>query len=187
MATYRSIASTETDPQAPLTAALMKALDDNPTAITEGASGAPRILLPALERIVVGNTIKYRSDATFLKNVNHTTFELVPGSNIAFMQAGTIRVSGEHRRVVGNTSELRIRRTRGGSVTAIVTWSNSTSTFINETQDVAVQPGDILDLVIRNTTASQDVEARNIRYSASSATYLWPVDRYGYIENNATI
>ncbi len=41
MATYRSIAATETDPQAPVTAALMKALDANPTAIAEGAPGAP--------------------------------------------------------------------------------------------------------------------------------------------------
>lgn len=48
MATYRSIATTETDPQAPLTAALMKALEANPTAITEGASGAPRIAFEAL-------------------------------------------------------------------------------------------------------------------------------------------
>lgn len=48
MATYRSIAATETDPFAPLTSALMKALDENATAITEGASGAPRILYDAL-------------------------------------------------------------------------------------------------------------------------------------------
>lgn len=41
MATYRSIASTETDPQAPVTSALVKALEANPTAIAEGATGAP--------------------------------------------------------------------------------------------------------------------------------------------------
>ena len=49
MAVYRSIATTETDPQAPVTAALMKALDANATAITEGASGAPRIVDAALD------------------------------------------------------------------------------------------------------------------------------------------
>lgn len=49
MATYRSIATTETDPQAPLTSSLLKALEANPTAITEGASGAPRILDAALD------------------------------------------------------------------------------------------------------------------------------------------
>lgn len=43
MTTYVSIASTQTDPYAPLDSPLMKALAENPTAITEGASGAPRI------------------------------------------------------------------------------------------------------------------------------------------------
>ena len=41
MATYRAIASTETDPEAPLSSALIKALALNPTAIAEGATGAP--------------------------------------------------------------------------------------------------------------------------------------------------
>lgn len=40
MATYRSIATTETDPQAPITSALMKALDANVTAAFEGDATA---------------------------------------------------------------------------------------------------------------------------------------------------
>lgn len=48
MTTYVSIASTQTDPYAPLDSPLLKALADNPTAITEGASGAPRIVDAAL-------------------------------------------------------------------------------------------------------------------------------------------
>jgi hypothetical protein len=53
MATYRDIASTETDPQAPLTSALMKALDDNPTAIAEGALNAPKVQGVALGGVFV--------------------------------------------------------------------------------------------------------------------------------------
>jgi hypothetical protein len=41
MTTHRDIATTETDPQAPVTSALMKALDDNATAIAEGDTTAP--------------------------------------------------------------------------------------------------------------------------------------------------
>lgn len=41
MATFREIATTETDPQAPVTSALMKALDDNVDATAEGAVDAP--------------------------------------------------------------------------------------------------------------------------------------------------
>lgn len=43
MATYRSIADSETDPKAPVTSELMKALALNPIAIMEGQSGAPRL------------------------------------------------------------------------------------------------------------------------------------------------
>lgn len=49
MATYRAIASGETDPYAPIVASLMKALAANPIAIAEGASGAPRIMPLALQ------------------------------------------------------------------------------------------------------------------------------------------
>lgn len=43
MTTYRSIVSTETDPLAPIVSALMKALAANPSAIAEGATGAPPV------------------------------------------------------------------------------------------------------------------------------------------------
>lgn len=43
MATYRTIASTETDPDAPITSALMKALQSNVEAIREGDATAPKI------------------------------------------------------------------------------------------------------------------------------------------------
>lgn len=43
MTTHRVIASSETDPFAPIVAALMKALALNPVAIAEGATGAPYV------------------------------------------------------------------------------------------------------------------------------------------------
>lgn len=62
MTTYRAIASTETDPQAPGTSALFKALEANPTAITEGASGAPRI--QALAMIGFAGKVQHGPTAT---------------------------------------------------------------------------------------------------------------------------
>jgi hypothetical protein len=41
MATYRAIAASETDADSPVTATLMTALADNPTAIAEGAANSP--------------------------------------------------------------------------------------------------------------------------------------------------
>lgn len=172
-------------PGKPITGATGTALRDNPIAIAEGEAGAPRILLPALERIVAGSTVKYRADATFPIAV--ATFTLVTNSNIGFMQAGTIRISLDHRKVSGaGQCETRIRRTRGAVVSAVTTFTNATTSFVTETQDVAVQPGDVLDIAIRDSAGATS-EVRNIRYSASSTTFLWPVDRAGAIENNPTI
>lgn len=66
MATYRSIASTETDPQAPITSSLMKALEANPIAIAEGDSTAPRIHAKALGSVYIGTMdVNSGSYATF--------------------------------------------------------------------------------------------------------------------------
>ena len=48
MADWTTITETATDPDAPVTSTLIKALRDNPSAIAEGASGAPRIDQPAM-------------------------------------------------------------------------------------------------------------------------------------------
>jgi hypothetical protein len=49
MTTYTSIPNTDIDQDSPVTQPLMTALRDNPIAITEGASGAPRIVAAAIE------------------------------------------------------------------------------------------------------------------------------------------
>lgn len=49
MATYRSISSTETDADSPVTVQLMDALRQNPEAIAEGAAGAPNVVAKALD------------------------------------------------------------------------------------------------------------------------------------------
>lgn len=48
MADWTTITETATDPDAPVTSTLIKALRDNPAAIAEGASGAPRISYDAM-------------------------------------------------------------------------------------------------------------------------------------------
>ena len=49
MTTYSAVASTEIDADSPITDALLSKLANNPTAITEGASGAPRIQFAAMD------------------------------------------------------------------------------------------------------------------------------------------
>ena len=52
MADYRTIADAEVDPDAPLTSSLGYAWRDNPIAIAEGATGAPRVEDSALSNTV---------------------------------------------------------------------------------------------------------------------------------------
>jgi len=49
MTAYVTIPNGDVDPESPITTSLMVALRDNPTAITEGAVGAPEIVAAALE------------------------------------------------------------------------------------------------------------------------------------------
>ncbi len=186
MTTYTAIPNGDIDQDSPVTQPLLTLMRDNPIAITEGAAGAPRIFIGALERLSAGSTIKYRADAAF--TTTSTSFVVVTNSPISFMQAGTVRVSLEHRRTTGGTGETRIRRTRGTVVTAVTTFSTTSGTFVAETADVSIQPGDILDVATRNTVGGGNTaEVQLLRYSCDPANFLWPVDRYGMIENNPTV
>lgn len=54
MTTYTTIPNSDIDQDSPVTQPLMTALRDNPIAITEGASGAPRIANAAFNNGVLG-------------------------------------------------------------------------------------------------------------------------------------
>ena len=61
MPTYTAIASTETDPNAPVTSTLMDRLANNPIAMFEGASGAPRLDEGARGGSVAGDTVLFQA------------------------------------------------------------------------------------------------------------------------------
>lgn len=56
MATYTAITDTEIEPEKPVTTSLMNRLRDNPLAIAEGASGAPRIQTAGIDTGAVTQT-----------------------------------------------------------------------------------------------------------------------------------
>jgi hypothetical protein len=62
MADYVTISDTQVDPDAPITSQLAYAWRDNPTAIAEGASGAPRIQTASIENNAVTSS-KIKNDA----------------------------------------------------------------------------------------------------------------------------
>jgi len=167
------------------------ALRDNPVAIAEGATGAPRVQLPAVERLVPGTSIRLRSDPAVIVAGTASAASWTTTHSLAVMQAGTISVGFEFRRSGGAGSVgARIIRRRAGSNGLINSWTNSTTTFSAISQDVTVQPGDLISIQLekKNGTGT-DVEARNQRFCTDAATYLWPCGdtAYGEIEGNPTV
>lgn len=86
MPTYTAIASTETDPNAPVTSTLMERLSSNPIAMFEGASGAPRLDEAARGGSVAGDTVLFQAlgknnAVTFGGDDASSPWQIVPGSH----------------------------------------------------------------------------------------------------------
>lgn len=158
MTTYSAIPDGDIDQDSPITQPLMTALRDNPIAVTEGATGAPRIRVGALQRIVAGTSIRSRKDAVqALSNGSYASVY-----SFGFLQAGTIRVSFESRRVSASSVDTRVRRTRGETTSTLGSWSSSSATFSTQTLDATVLPGDLLSLEALGASGGS-YEVQNIR------------------------
>lgn len=134
-------------------ATTIQALRDNMAAALEGATGAPRLHYSAMDRLRAGDEIRWSRAA--LVALTSSTFTLVTGSSWGFNQAGNIRIRFNHWRGV-STSEVRVRRTRAGTTSTLTTLSSTSGSAPGTAQsyDCDVQPGDLVFLEHRNTSAS---------------------------------
>ena len=74
MADWTTITETATDPDAPVTSVLVKALRDNPQAIAEAASGAPKIVRGALKTATASIRGTLASGASVVVSMNEYSF-----------------------------------------------------------------------------------------------------------------
>ncbi|MBN8630251.1 MAG: hypothetical protein J0L76_05295 [Rhodobacterales bacterium] len=187
MTDYVPYTPDEYAPDAPGTALHFQRWFENWIAGFEGAAGAPRLLLAAIERLRPGTSIRVRNDAVASIPGAQVTFGTVFSVNVA--QAGTVQIAWEHRRIANQTMETRVLRTRAGTTVQIGTTQGTTSTsFVALTEDVDVQPGDIVLLQSRMNTSSSGGEIRNRRLQVDPATYLWPAEGlYGLVEGNPAL
>lgn len=162
-------------------ATTIQALRDNVLAAMEGDATAHAagvsLRLAALQRIVVGNTIKGRVDTTF--SIPSTNFNRPTA--FGFMQTGTVRATFEHRADAG-TSEARFVRVRAGVLTALATHSQGT-TFAARSLDIDVIPGDLIGFEHRHVGGTNNSEIRFMRISTNAASFVFPMDNYGAWEN----
>lgn len=86
MTTYTAIPNTDIDRDSPITEPLMTLLRDNPIAISEGATGAPRILSPALDLTQTGIVSATDNGVTLTTGTSATVRSLATtGSGIALI------------------------------------------------------------------------------------------------------
>ena len=184
MATWTNIPDSSIEPGKPIRSIDGIALRDNPIAIAEGATGAPRLYLGALERISAGNQIRLRDDQARTTSV--TTF-FSTSVSFDFLQSGTVRVSAEHRTTSGGTAvEMRFERERAGVQTVLSTWATTSTSFTTRTLDVAVIPGDKVLVTHRSTASGVSSEIRNRRASTNGED-IWPVSISVSVEGNRAI
>lgn len=177
---YRGIAGSETNPEAPVTTSLMKALAENPVAIAEGDAGAPRIRTSALVAPAAGSTTiaRWFGSNTYTTGTPSSLWAdaglgraYVEGRNVGFMVLvpGRIRAMVDHRRAPsasGVTCQVRVLL--NGSV--VNTWSTSGDSFVARQADIDVVLGDIVSFQLRkeDVLPAGDAQWRNMRIASSS-------------------
>lgn len=159
MADYTTLTETATDPDAPVTSGLIKALRDNPIAIAEGASGAPRIQMAAFGRLADGAVSKH--DRTYVLTTNGEY------ARYPFVQFGTVTYAYSSTGL-GTTT---VTRYRSGATTTI------------SPGNVSVQPGDVLVFVASGLSGSF---SPRVRFTTSGGD-IFPIseDWAGYTSVNA--
>ena len=160
MATYRAIAASEVDADSPVTSTLVSALAENPTAIAEGAAGAPRIQASASSGSVAGNVLLW---ASLKDSASGTGFVVVPQSHYRAVAAGVVRFKAVVDAQSGTARASFVRVSRGA--TPVVLNSVSATTTI----DVTVAIGDVIYLSLTGGAGGGDsISAHAEAYTGAS-------------------
>lgn len=143
MTSYITITDAETDPSAPLTSELAKKWRDNPIAISEGSSGAPRIFGNAMYPPNVGSGIQRNCLPTGTMSESSGSTAVVrqdiPYSFVTAIVAGTIRYTITFTK--SQASYLDVYK--NGVVVQQYTTAQTGATV-----DIAVSAGDCTGIVI---------------------------------------
>ena len=131
MADYRTITDAEVDPDAPLTSSLGYAWRDNPIAIAEGATGAPRVLRGAISPPVVGGY------SILQQPVSAPAGQTLSSSAISCFIPGTVRVSISNLQIGPPSGSVWIQRSRRGGG-----YNNITQVTSNGDYDIPLIVGD---------------------------------------------
>lgn len=173
MTDYLPIAASDIDRDSPVNQPLMTALRDNPIAIAEGASGAPRVQLAALPTLTAGSTVKLHA----IRAETTGTGSTGPLFTVNIMQYGTLTYQVQARMTSGS-GVLNFTRLRGGLATVVAN-PTLTGSYVTYSANIAVQPGDQLYFNI-STIGSWAIINGQILTGGED---LFPVSFFGFYEN----
>lgn len=181
---YNGILDTELDPDAPITSYLGYRLRDNPIAVWEGQTGAPRISGKAFQAdITVGGTTRAN-----YPSVTTDSEWYIPVLTRRFSETGEVRLvlDQETTRTSGSgsvTCDIRVRKNNS----TIVTWSDTvttdTTTVTARSRDITVVYGDMIDVFVRMSSGATGdyVKADNVELR-TNGEYFNPVQLDPYVE-----
>ncbi len=178
MTDYIPFTTDEYAPDAPATALHFERWFRNWIAAFEGASGAPRIAIGALERLNPGEQVRSRQDA----EVTGPNAGTVAKEMFSFIQAGTVRVAFDHRNTGSAGGTVSVIRVRNGVSTTVASFSNTT-TYQTRSVDVSVLPGDSVRISnYAGSLTTQNAQLRNCRVQTNGEDLYPGVS--AYLEGN---
>lgn len=184
MATYRTIATSETIPDAPVTSTLMIALADNPTAIAEGATGAPRLLGKAAARDSEAALPVVTVSAA-------NTYVAAQGLGVvigSYETSSTVNVAARTMTVKAYTGSFRFATSHaasGGIATSNLqiflngvlqgSWSTTSTVLVGRVIDLNIVPNDVVEWRHNVSTATESSIFSNPIESGSDAYVEQPL------------
>lgn len=180
--TYTAILTAEVQPNAPVTADLASRWRANLLACLEGAAGAQRLYLGALERVAAGATQRAIDTAVYSDTA---TLAFVTLWEFGVIQGGSLRFGGQCRSPGGGTATLRIQRVRANAATNSVIVSTSSTSYVTGSVDVNVLPGDLLRF--QHDHPSSSIDSTNLTVSTSGADLFPAMGAFGKINANTAL
>jgi len=165
MATYRTISASETDADSPVTATLVSALAENPTAIAEGADGALRnyglSMVPDSKVIDDGKVLSVTAANTYLLATTISVFGFSVESLTVFTASESDVVAFRYASLGYIVGTLRFNANQGGTgafTSTLSLFKNGTlvtsfdGSFAARSVDLSFAAGDVVEWRHRRTS-----------------------------------
>lgn len=153
MTDWTTISDSQVEPNSPVTSELMSSLRDNPVAISEGAIGAPPILVNALGVFTAGTTRRYYSTDDF----GTTSNTYVTVFNRSLGGSGTLRLKFDWKNDTAATNGSARILVNGVQVAVF----SSTDVFVTTSTDVTLVTGSKIEIQVsafNGTTILKNIE-----------------------------